>query len=80
MTFLVRQLQPSELGIPLEIYVFCSDTRWIPYEEIQSDIFDHILATMPLFELKPFQVVSSGDIEKSVQAYLLSTTEKRRET
>ena len=80
MTLLVRQLQPSELGIPLEIYVFCSDTRWIPYEEIQADIFDHILATMPLFDLKPFQVISGRDIENGAQAYLLSNTEKRRET
>ena len=41
MTFLVRQLAPTEKGLPIEIYVFVNDIRWIHYEEIQSDIFDH---------------------------------------
>ncbi|MCG8340058.1 MAG: mechanosensitive ion channel family protein [Cytophagales bacterium] len=54
-TFLVRQLQPSEIGLPLEIYVFTNVTNWGIYEEIQSNIFDHLLAILPTFELKPFQ-------------------------
>lgn len=55
MTFLVRQLQPNEKGIPLEIYVFSKDQEWANYEAIQADIFDHILAVLPEFELRVFQ-------------------------
>jgi miniconductance mechanosensitive channel len=63
MTFLVRQLQPMEKGIPLEIYVFCSDTRWAHYEGVQADIFDHILAMVSRFDLKIFQNVTGGDLK-----------------
>ncbi len=42
MTFLVRQLPPSDKGLPIEIYVFCKDTDWGRYESIQADIFDHL--------------------------------------
>lgn len=55
MTFLIRQLQPTSTGLPLEIYVFTNDTNWVNYEGIQSDIFDHLLATLPIFELRAFQ-------------------------
>ena len=55
MTFMVRQLQPTEKGLPLEIYVFCKDQRWEQYEAIQADIFDHILAILPEFGLKAYQ-------------------------
>ncbi len=55
MTFLVRQLQPSEKGIPIEIYVFSNDQQWANYESIQADIFDHIMAVIPEFELRVFQ-------------------------
>lgn len=58
LTFLVRQLQPTETGLPIEIYVFTNDTRWGPYEGIQADIFDHILAVVPLFDLEVFQNTS----------------------
>jgi miniconductance mechanosensitive channel len=61
MTFLVRQLQPTEKGLPLEIYVFCTDQRWANYEAIQSDIFDHLLAALPIFELRAFQNPSGHD-------------------
>jgi miniconductance mechanosensitive channel len=61
MTFLVRQLQPTEKGLPLEIYVFCTDQRWAHYEAIQSDIFDHLLAALPIFELRAFQNPSGHD-------------------
>jgi miniconductance mechanosensitive channel len=63
MTFLVRQLQPTEKGIPIEIYVFSKDKRWAHYESIQSDIFDHILAVIPEFDLKVFQSPSGEDIK-----------------
>ena len=58
LTFLIRQLQPSQSGIPIEIYVFTNDTNWINYENIQSDIFDHLLAALPEFELAAFQIIS----------------------
>lgn len=59
MTFIVRQLQPTEKGIPIEIYVFASTTEWVAYEEIQVSIFDHILAVIPEFDLRVFQYPSS---------------------
>ncbi len=61
MTMLVRQLQPGESGIPIEIYVFSRILDWKPYEDIQSDIFDHILAAVPEFELRVFQNPTGGD-------------------
>lgn len=64
MTFLVRHLQPTEKGIPLEIYVFSADQRWANYEGIQADIFDHILAVIPEFGLRVFQLPSGSDLQK----------------
>ena len=67
MTLLVRQLQPGVSGIPLEIYCFTNDTRWAVYEGIQSDIFDHLLAILPVFDLRVFQQcsVNSGIVAAS---------------
>ena len=62
MTFLVRQLQPTDKGLPVEIYVFCSDKRWAHYESVQADIFDHILSVIPLFGLRIFQNPTGEDI------------------
>lgn len=64
MTFLVRQLQPSEKGMPIEIYIFCTDQRWAYYESIQADIFDHILAVIPEFDLRVFQNPSGEDFKQ----------------
>ena len=64
MTFLVRQLQPTDKGLPLEIYVFCNDQRWAPYESIQADIFDHLLAALPQFELTVFQNPTGADFKE----------------
>jgi len=61
MTFLVRHLQPAETGLPIEIYVFSSDKVWANYEAIQADIFDHILAVIPEFELRVFQNPTGAD-------------------
>ena len=63
MTMLVRQLNLGPTGLPLEIYVFTNDTRWAVYENIQSDIFDHLLAIMPEFNLRPFQEPSGANLE-----------------
>jgi miniconductance mechanosensitive channel len=64
MTFLVRQLAPAEHGLPIEIYVFCKDKVWANYEAIQSDIFDHILAIVPEFDLKVFQSPAGSDFKE----------------
>ena len=60
MTFLVRHLQPSEKGLPIQIYVFTKTIDWAEYEDIQADIFDHILAVIPQFDLKVYQFPKSG--------------------
>ncbi|MCF8267166.1 MAG: mechanosensitive ion channel family protein [Ignavibacteriales bacterium] len=62
MTFMVRQLQPAEQGLPIEIYVFTTTTSWVPYEEIQADIFDHIFAIAPQFGLRLFQKPTGADL------------------
>lgn len=60
-TLLVRQLAPSENGLPLEIYAFATTTVWAQYETIQADIFDHLLAVMPEFGLRVFQRPTGAD-------------------
>ncbi|MDF7825720.1 mechanosensitive ion channel family protein [Pontiellaceae bacterium B12227] len=62
MTFLVRHLQPTPQGLPIEIYVFSADKNWVNYEAIQADIFDHILAALPEFGLRVYQQPSGVDI------------------
>lgn len=64
MTILVRQLQITPNGLPLEIYVFSADQRWVQYEAIQSDIFDHIFAIIHEFDLKLFQNPSGNNFEQ----------------
>jgi miniconductance mechanosensitive channel len=64
MTFLVRQLQSTEKGLPLEIYVFSKEKRWAYYEDIQADIFDHILSVVKEFDLQVFQSPSGSDFKK----------------
>ncbi|MCP4580211.1 MAG: mechanosensitive ion channel [candidate division Zixibacteria bacterium] len=61
MTFLIRHLDPSEHGLPVQIYVFSADQAWANYEAIQADIFDHVLAVIPEFDLKVFQNPSGHD-------------------
>ena len=60
MTAMVRQLQPTEKGIPVELYFFISNKNWVDYENIQSDIFDHVMAIVPQFGLRIFQYPTSG--------------------
>lgn len=55
MTHMVRQLQPGPTGLPLEIYCFSARQKWIDYERVQSDIFDHVFAVMDLFGLRAFE-------------------------
>ena len=67
MTFLVRQLPPSETGLPIEIYVFSNDNEWVNYENIQSDIFDHLIAATNYFDLRIFQNPSGHDLNSLVK-------------
>jgi miniconductance mechanosensitive channel len=61
MTFLVRHLEPTQHGLPIQIYVFSNDQIWANYEAIQADIFDHLLAAVPEFDLRVFQNPSGYD-------------------
>lgn len=65
MTHMVRQLQPTATGVPIEIYCFSAKQNWIEYERVQSDIFDHVFAVMKVFNLKPFQYSSNTIIAES---------------
>ena len=62
MTFLVRHLAPTEHGLPVEIYVFSRDQVWSNYEGLQADIFDHILAIAPAFDLRVYQSPAGSDV------------------
>lgn len=68
-TLLVRQLQPSENGIPVEIYVFTTDNRWAYFEDIQSDIFDHFLSVLPEFGLRAFQAPSDHSFQSMTKSH-----------
>ncbi len=68
LTILVRQMPLSELGLPIQIYCFTDTTVWIEYEQIQSDIFDHLLAILPYFDLQVFQNASGSDFNKLSQS------------
>ncbi|MNJ30047.1 Miniconductance mechanosensitive channel YbdG [compost metagenome] len=61
MTLLARQLQPTETGLPLEIYCFTATVAWADYEAIQADVFDHLLAILPEFGLRLFQSPAGAD-------------------
>lgn len=62
MTLMVRQLAPSEQGLPIEIYAFTNDTKWTVHETTQADIFDHLFAIAPEFGLRIFQNPSGNDL------------------
>ena len=62
MTLMVRQLQPTETGLPMELYFFTNTVVWTEYEGIQSDVFDHVLAVIPEFGLRVFQSPSGNDL------------------
>ncbi|MCF8261599.1 MAG: mechanosensitive ion channel [Melioribacteraceae bacterium] len=65
-TFLIRQLAPGPTGLPIEVYVFTNTINWVKYEEIQSDIFDHILSAVKQFDLKIFQNPTGNDFQKLI--------------
>ncbi len=67
MTLLVRQLSPSPEGLPIEIYCFTATTAWGEYEDIQSDIFDHLIAILPEFSLRLFQQPTGLDFQRGFE-------------
>lgn len=72
MTLMVRQLSPGATGLPLEIYCFTNTIAWAEYEGIQSDIFDHLLAVLPTFDLAPFQELAGTDMRRAPAAALMA--------
>ncbi|WP_412985078.1 mechanosensitive ion channel family protein [Pontimicrobium sp. IMCC45349] len=64
MMIMARQLEPTTQGIPLEIYAFSSDKRWQNYEYIISDIFDHVIAAVPYFDLEIFELPNNSNFKK----------------
>jgi len=73
-TFLVRHLQPTSEGLPIQIYIFTATTDWATYEGIQADIFDHLIAVLPFFDLRVFQNPSGSDLEFLRAAFEPSTS------
>lgn len=65
MTFMVRQLQPTENGLPLEVYAFSKEKKLEDFEAVAADIFDHLLAAVPFFDLEIFQSPSGSDLKSS---------------
>lgn len=61
---MVRHLQPTDKGIPIELYFFSADRTWVVYESLQADIFDHVLAVIPEFDLRVFQDISGNDLRQ----------------
>lgn len=72
MTLMVRQLQPTPQGLPIELYFFSANKNWVPYEQLQADIFDYVLAVLPQFGLRIFQSPSGNDF----QSFLNSSTKE----
>ena len=68
MTLMVRMLQPTTEGVPLELYCFTNTTAWADYEAIQGDIFDHLQAVLPEFGLRSFQAPGGADLLNLVDA------------
>jgi miniconductance mechanosensitive channel len=66
MTLMVRSLEPTPEGVPLELYCFTATTAWVAYESVQGDIFDHLLAILPEFGLRLYQSPSGNDLRVSL--------------
>ena len=68
LTLFVRELAPTDTGVPLEIYCFSKEVQWVPYEEVQSEITEHLLAVLPCFGLRVFQ--RNSDIHQKVDTHV----------
>ena len=62
MLSMVRQLQPTEWGLPIEMYFFTSDVKWVPHEHLQTEIVSHVLALAPLFDIRIYQAPTTMDL------------------
>jgi miniconductance mechanosensitive channel len=67
MTLMTRQLAPGATGLPLEVYCFAADTDWVAYENLQGDIFDHLLAVLPEFGLRLYQQAGGADVARGLR-------------
>jgi hypothetical protein len=67
MSFIVRQLQSTDKGVPIEVYVFSKEKEWVRFETIQADIFDHLFAVIPEFDLKVYQAPTGYDTRSLFQ-------------
>ncbi len=67
MTLMVRQLDPSDKGVPIQLYTFTKTHDWVEYELIMADIFDHLLAAVPFFDLEVFEQPAGSDMRKLAQ-------------
>lgn len=74
---MVRQLAPTPDGLPVEIYAFTNVTAWISYEQIQSDIFDHLFAILPQFRLRVHQTPTGFDM-RGIAAHFARECESER--
>ena len=79
MTLIVRQLNPTADGLPLEIYCFTNTVSWVNYEGIQSDIFDHLFAILPEFGLRVYQHPSGMDLKDLRTLHLTETKPEQSE-
>jgi miniconductance mechanosensitive channel len=68
LIMMVRQLPPTDKGLPLEIYCFTLDKEWVDHETIAADIFDHVLATIPSFDLEIFEGPTGKDFQAAISA------------
>jgi miniconductance mechanosensitive channel len=75
MTLLVRQRAPTAEGLPLELYCFTDTTVWAEYEAIQADLFDHLIALLPEFDLRLFQKPGGADLRSGVKAGVVAAAE-----
>ena len=79
-TCMVRQLDPTTTGLPLEVYCFTATTDWGKYENIQSDVFDHLYSVMPEFELYPFQQPAGRNFTLTTQGAAWGILQEERKT
>lgn len=63
LMLMVRQLEPTSEGLPLQLYFFTEEKDWVPYERMASDVIEHVIASLPRFGLRVFQKPSGMDVQ-----------------
>ena len=84
MILMVRMLEPGDKGIPIELYCFTASTAWVSYEQVQGDIFDHLLAILPELGLRLYQSPAGNDLvtafaDRSASPSMHARVEDRQE-